>query len=160
MGGGGGGGSRDIGDLSKLAEEAKRALARERRNVFISFAYEDIDDVNLLRAQSKNELNDIAFNDCIDSVSEPYDSKNADYIRRQIIERIRGASTTVVYISSTTPSSRWVSWEVEKSLELGKSVIAVHSGDRPPGNLPAFVNKYNVRVVAWRDLATVLKSQP
>lgn len=63
MGGGGGGGSRNIGDLSKLAEEAKKALSRDRRNVFISFAYEDIDEVNLLRAHSKNELSEIAFND-------------------------------------------------------------------------------------------------
>ena len=155
MGGGGGGGSRNIGDLSKLAEEAKSALSRPRRNVFISFAYEDIDAVNLLRGQSKNELSDIAFNDW--SVSEPYNSKNADYIRRQILERLRGASATVVYLSSATPNSRWVDWEIEQSLKLGKKVIAVHAGDKPPNALPLIVTANRIQVVPWKNLADGLK---
>jgi hypothetical protein len=125
MGGGGGGGARNIGDLAKVVEEAKKALSRERRNVFIAFAYEDIDEVNLLRGQSKNELSDVAFNDW--SVSEPFNSKNADYIKRQITDRIRQSSMTVVYVSEDTASSLWVKWEVEKSLELHKSVLAVHA---------------------------------
>jgi hypothetical protein len=155
MGGGGGGGSRNIGDLSKLAEEAKRALSHERKNVFISFAYEDIDDVNLLRGQSKNELSDIAFNDW--SVSEPYDSKNAEYIRRQIVERIKGASTTVVYLSDATTDSRWVTWEVEQSIKLGKGVIAVHAGRTPPKRLPKFLSENKIEVVPWSNLANALK---
>jgi antiphage defense system Thoeris ThsB-like protein len=155
MGGGGGGGSKSIGDLSKLTEEAKQALSRERRNVFISFAYEDIDEVNLLRAQSKNELSDIAFNDW--SVSEPYDSKNADYIRGQISDRIRAASATVVYLSNATSESPWVKWEVEQSLKHGKKVIAVHAGDKPPSNLPSFIKDQNIGVVPWKNLATSLK---
>jgi hypothetical protein len=156
MGSSGGGGSRNVGDLARLTEEAKRALSQERRNVFISFAYEDIDDVNLLRAHSKNELSEIAFNDW--SVSEPYDSTNADYIRRQIAERIRQSSMTVIYVSSDTPASRWVSWEVEKSLELGKRVIAVHAGDRPPAPLPSWVTEKKVRIVPWSKLAATLKT--
>jgi hypothetical protein len=102
--GGGGGGSGNIGDLQKLTQEAKRALSQQRRNVFISFAYEDVDEVNLRRAQSKNELSEIAFNDW--SVSEPYDSKNAEYIRSQIIDRIQQSSMMLVYLSRGTPSSR------------------------------------------------------
>ena len=156
MGGGGGGGSKNIGDISKLSEEAKRALSQTRQNTFISFAYEDIDEVNLLRGQSKNELSDIAFNDW--SVSEPFDFKNADYIRRQISERLRAASTTVVYLSSATSSSQWVRWEVEQSIAAGKRVIAVHAGDLPPKNLPAFIKEHRIPVVPWKNLAKALKS--
>jgi hypothetical protein len=156
MGGGGGGGSRNIGDLPRLAEEAKKALSQDRRNVFLSFAYEDIDEVNLLRAQSKNELSDIAFNDW--SVSEPYDSKSGDYIRDRITERIQHSSVTVVYLSTDTLSSQWVAWEVQKSLELGKSVVAVHAGDRPPAQLPPWVTGSRVQVVPWSKLAETLKS--
>src|SRR6266567_6433393 len=123
MGGGGGGGSRDIGDLSRATENAKRALSQPRLNVFISFAYEDMDEVNLLRGHSKNELSDIAFNDW--SVSEPYESRNADYIKRQIIERIKQSSLTVVYLSSATASSKWVEWEVRQTIEMKKEVLAV-----------------------------------
>jgi hypothetical protein len=152
MGGGGGGGSRNIGDLPKLTQEAKRALSQQRRNVFIS---EDVDEVNLLRAQSKNELSEIAFNDW--SVSEPYDSKNAEYIRARIMDRIQQSSTTVVYLSRDTPSSRWVAWEVEKSLELGKEVVAVHAGKKRPGQVPSWVTENNIRVVPWSSLAVTLK---
>lgn len=155
MGGGGGGGARNIGDLSKLVEEAKKALGQERRNVFISFAYEDIDEVNLLRGQSKNELSEIAFNDW--SVPEAFDSTNADYIKSQITDRINRSSMTVVYLSSDTPNSRWVNWEVEKSLELGKRVVAVHAGDKPPMRLPEFVERHQIKVLPWSDLGRELK---
>jgi MTH538 TIR-like domain (DUF1863) len=156
MGGGGGGGSRDVGNLTRLTEEAKRALSQERHNIFISFAYEDIDEVNLLRAQSKNELSEIAFNDW--SVSEPYDSRNSEYIQAQIPQRIQQSSATVIYISSDTPSSKWVSWEVEKSLELGKPVVAVHAGDRPPDQLPSWITESKIPIVPWSKLAATLKA--
>jgi hypothetical protein len=155
MGGGGGGGARNIGDLPKLVEEAKKALGQERRNVFISFAYEDIDEVNLLRGHSKNELSEIAFNDW--SVPEAFDSVKADYIKSQIADRINRSSITIVYLSSDTNNSRWVNWEVEKSLELGKSVIAVYSGDKPPAALPEFVERHKIKVVPWSELARELK---
>jgi len=100
MGGGGGGGDRNIGDIPRLVADAKRALGQERRNVFISFAYEDIDEVNLLRAHSKNELSEIAFNDW--SVPEAYNSRNAEYIKTQITDRINRSSMTVVYLSNDT----------------------------------------------------------
>jgi MTH538 TIR-like domain (DUF1863) len=156
MGSSGGGGSRNVGDLARLTQEARKALSHERRNVFISFAYEDIDEVNLLRAQSKNELSEVAFNDW--SVSEPYNSRNADYIRGQIAKRIEQSSITVIYVSSDTPSSRWVSWECEKSLELGKPVVAVHAGDRPPAQLPSWVAERKISIVPWSKLAATLKS--
>jgi hypothetical protein len=156
MGGGGSGGSRNVGDLATLTELAKKALSQQRRNVFISFAYEDIDEVNLLRAQSKNELSDVAFNDW--SVSEAFDSTNADYIKQQIARRIRQSSVTVVYVSDATISSKWVEWEVLRSLELGKQVIAVHKGVATPAQMPNWVQK--AKVVPWSDLAKTLKSIP
>jgi hypothetical protein len=127
--GGGGGGDRNIGDISRLVADAKRALGQDRRNVFISFAYEDIDEVNLLRGQSKNDLLEIAFNDW--SVPEAYNSKNAEYIKTQIADRISRSSITVVYLSQDTFRSQWVEWEVRRSKELGKDVIATHKGDSP-----------------------------
>ena len=65
--GGGGGGPRSIGDIESLVERAKKELRegeeRGRKNVFISFAYEDIDEVNILRGQAKNDKMPIEFND-------------------------------------------------------------------------------------------------
>ena len=150
MGGGSGGGWRSLGDIRALEQRAKESLQGGKRNIFISFAMEDIDEVNLLRAHAKNDYSDIEFNDY--SVREPYDSERADYIRQKITERIERASVTVVYLSNSTVQSEWVKWEVGKSLELGKRVIAMHASDSPPATLPGWVSEQKIKVVAWKNL--------
>jgi MTH538 TIR-like domain (DUF1863) len=160
MGGGGGSGSRSLGDTRQLEDRAKDILQRGesgRTNVFISFAYEDLDVVNLLRGQAKNENADIEFNDL--SVKDPYNSERAEYIKQKISERINRSSTTVVYLSPNTADSDWVNWEVEKSLELGKRVIATHSGEAAPQGLPGFIEKKNIQVVPWSNLAAELRKK-
>jgi len=152
--GGGGGGRRSLGDIRALEQRAKAALQGGKRNVFISFAMEDLDEVNLLRAHAKNEKSDIEFNDY--SVREPYDSDRATYIRQKITERIERASVTVVYLSESTPQSQWVKWEVEKSISLGKRVIAMHASEKPPSKLPAWVSENKISVVSWKNLADEL----
>lgn len=152
--GGGGGGRRSLGDIRALEQRAKAALQGGKRNVFISFAMEDLDEVNLLRAHAKNEKSDIEFNDY--SVREPYDSERAEYIRQKITERIERASVTVVYLSESTPQSEWVKWEVEKSLSLGKRVVAMHASDKPPSQLPAWVSEKKIGLVPWKNLANEL----
>src|SRR3954465_6587750 len=100
MGGGGGDSSQSLGDTRDLENRAKEILKQAdsgRKNVFISFAFEDVDEVNLLRGQAKNEHSEIDFNDR--SVRGPYDSDRADYIRQKLRERINQCSTTVVYLS-------------------------------------------------------------
>jgi hypothetical protein len=157
MGGnsGGGGVSRNtLGDLRNLEEKAKRALDPGRRNVFISFAHEDLDEVNLLRGQAKNDRLDLEFNDR--SVQEPYDSDRAEYIRSRLADRINQASTTVVYLTDDAVGSRWVKWEVEKSLELGKRVIATHSKKGAPRVVPDWIANNNIKVVSWNKLAEEL----
>ena len=91
MGGSSGGGPTRIGNVQSLIEQAKAEL-KGKRNVFISFAMEDLGEVNLLRGQAKNENSPIEFNDW--SVSEPYDSERAEYIKQRISERILQSSVT------------------------------------------------------------------
>jgi hypothetical protein len=160
MGGGGGGSSGSLGDTRQLEDRAKEILQQGdtgRKNVFISFAYEDIDAVNLLRGQAKNESTDIEFNDL--SVKEPFDSQRADYIRQKISERINQSSTVVIYLSAETAKSRWVSWEVEKSVELGKRIVGTHSGEAAAQPLPDFIDKNKIKVVPWSKLAAELRKR-
>ena len=121
MGGSTGGNWSRLGNVRSLEEKAREALQGGKRNVFISFATEDMDEINLLRGQAKNEKSDIEFND--HSVKAPYNSERAEYIKQKITERIQRCSTTVVYLSENVAQSQWVKWEVEKSRELGKRVI-------------------------------------
>ena len=160
MGGGGGGSSSSLGDTSHLEDRAKQILQTGdtgRKNIFISFAHEDLNEVNLLRGQAKNENREIEFNDL--SVKEPYNSERAEYIRQKIRERINQSSMTVVYLSAETAKSDWVKWEVEKSVELGKRVIATHSGDKPAGPIPEFITESKIRVIPWSGLGVELKKK-
>jgi hypothetical protein len=155
MGGSGGGGWNQLGDVRSLEQKAREALAGGKRHVFISFATEDMREVNALRAQAKNENSDIEFND--HSVRVPYDSERAEYIRQKISERISRSSVTVVYLSDATAHSRWVAWEVQKSLELNKKVVAIHAGARFTGIMPSWVRNNGIKVVPWSNLAPELK---
>ena len=78
------------GDLRPIAERVKQVFRegdQPRRNVFLARAYEDEDEVNLLRAQAKNPDTGLEFNDW--SLRHPFDSEQAEYIKRGIRERIR-----------------------------------------------------------------------
>ena len=152
MGGVGGSGRDSLGNIDDLEKKARKELDKgARHNTFLSFDYDDIDDVNLLRGQVKNEKSEIEFIDR--SVKDPINSKRAEYIKQKIVERIRQCTQTVVYITENTHSSDWVKWEVEKSLELGKRVIAVHKGDTPPSPIPSCIKDNKIKVVSWKNLS-------
>jgi hypothetical protein len=159
MGGGGGRGRTTLGDVNSLIEKAKEEIRRaegdQRKNVFLSFAYEDMNEVNLLRGQAKNENSNIEFNDW--SVREPYSSSRADYIKQRIGERISQSSVTVVYVSTDTAKSEWVNWEIQESLRRNKKVVAVHKGDSAPNVLPKSVTDNRIKIVPWSQLAATLE---
>ncbi len=150
MGGGGGGDfpSSDVKSLEQKAKETLKAASGDTsRHVFISFAYEDNDEVNLLRGQAKNDKTDLQFDD--HSVKEAFDSKNSDYIKRQIREKLERVSVTVVYLSPSSARSKWVDWEIEESLKMGKGVIGVHKGDKPPREVPPAFKENKCKIVKW-----------
>src|SRR5580704_14506546 len=121
MGGGGGGHSFSSEQLKKLEETAKKLIKDtepSKSNVFISFVKEDEKEVNLLRGQAKNDNSDLEFNDW--SLSEPFDSENAEYIKRGIRDRIKQSSVTICYVTNNTANSKWVDWEIRESIALGK----------------------------------------
>jgi len=152
MGGGGGGRSLTPEEIPKLEQVARESLRKgaepEKHNVFLSFTSEDLADVNLLRGQAKNE-----------NSRKPFDSEDAEYVRRGIRERIRQSSVTIVYVSNHTAQSRWVEWEIRESIALGKGVIAMYKGDTPPSTLPPAIVDHRVRLVPWnqRELANAIE---
>lgn len=139
---------RELQSLEKFAKDALRdGVQPRKRNVFISFVSEDLGEVNLLRGQAKNENSNLEFNDW--SLKEAFDSDKAEYIKRGIRERIRQSSITICYISEDTAKSKWVDWEIRESIKLGKKVIAMHKGDKPPRNLPPAVKEFSIPIVPW-----------
>ncbi len=151
MGGGGSYiGDNDIDALDRIPREKIRESDQpQRRNVFISFAAEDLALVNFLRGQAKNENSNLDFIDR--SLREPYDSENVEYIRRGIRERIRQTSVTVCFITENTAQSKWVDWEIRESINLGKGVVAMYQGESPPSNLPPAIEELGIKLVPWRQ---------
>ena len=119
--------------------------------MFISFVEEDLDEVNLLRGQAKNDKSNLEFNDW--SLQEPFESDKAEYVKRGIRERIRQASVTVVYVSDKTARSKWVDWEIRESIKLGKGVIAMYKGESPPAALPTAIVENKIPLVPWNHKA-------
>lgn len=149
--GGSGGGSISSSDLKQLEEKAKQTLKSSTSDtsphVFISFASENEDEVNLLRGQAKNDNTELQFDDF--SLKEAVKSKNDDYIKQKIRERIDMASVTAVYLTPDSAKSDWVEWEITESLKRGKGVIGVYKGDAPPAQLPAAFKQYGLKTVKW-----------
>ncbi len=125
------------------------------KNVFLSFVAEDLDLVNLFRGQAKNKKSDLQFSDY--SVQVPYNSKDADYIKSKIRERIRGCSATVCLIGATTATSSWVDWEIRESAKLGSKLIGVRlhsSASKDP--TPRALADLKAKVLGW-DIDAIVK---
>ena len=50
---------------------------------------------------------------------------NSDYISRGIANQIKLVNMTVCLYGPTTYTSKWVDWELKKSIELGKPIMGV-----------------------------------
>jgi len=156
MGGSGGSSSSyQPQDIEKLEDIARKEIDKKknnrdapRRRVFISFQSDDLNEVNLFRGQAKNEDSELDFIDS--SLKVPFNSENAEYIKRGIRDRIDRCSVTVVFIGEKTHESEWVEWEIEESIKRGKGVIAVKSSDDPSLKIPKVVKDNNIKVIPWK----------
>ena len=90
---------------------------------FLSFVEEDLNLVNLFRAQAKSDNNRLEFHDY--SIKVPFNSTNVDYIGRNITNQIKYSSIAICLYGSTTYKSDWVKWELKKALELNKPIMGV-----------------------------------
>lgn len=133
--------------LESVAKEKLDEAGKVCRHIFISFAYEDLDDVNLLRGQAKNENSALEFDDY--SVRDAFDSENSDYIRSKIRERIEKTSVTLVYLTPESANSKWVNWEISESLKMGKGVVGVYKGGKLPTQLPSEFTNNKLEAVKW-----------
>ena len=149
MAGSGSGRGMTYDEIQKAKQLAKQSLkeGEGKRNIYIAFDTDDLDEVNLVRAQAKNENSNLEFNDF--SLKKPFDSKDAEYIKRGIRDRIRQCSVTVVYLTAKTASSKWVDWEIRESLSMGKGVVAMYKGNTPPNRIPKAISDNNIPVVPW-----------
>jgi hypothetical protein len=145
---------RDIQRLEDIArKELQKPPAPARRKIFLSFRHEDLDKVNMLRGQAKNENSELDFIDM--GLRAPFNSENAEYIRAGIRERIQQSSVTLVMVSKDTYKSEWVNWEIRESILQGKGVVVVNTTDNTSLKMPDAVNEAGekVKIVPWEHKA-------
>ena len=109
-----------------------------KRKIFISFDYDnDSHYKNLLVAWDKNQHFDFSFYD--GSVTVPVNSGSAGPIRRVISQRIAACPRFLCIVGEKTHRSNWVSWEIDKAVEMSRSLIAVKT-DRHNTTPPNLLN--------------------
>lgn len=94
------------------------------KSVFVSYDFDnDKHYKNLLVAWDANDEFDFSFEDtsCDCSVN----STDAAAIKRVISQKISSSTHFLCLVGTQTWKSDWVTWEIEKAVELGKKIVAV-----------------------------------
>jgi len=93
------------------------------RKVFFSFSWDDNWAVNQIRNIGTFETTNRKFTDHADI--EAVKRSSDESIKRWINDQLDGASVTCVLIGSDTASSKWVRYEIDRSLERKMGVFGV-----------------------------------
>jgi len=94
------------------------------RKVFFSFKYKDVSRAMVVRnswvAQGKEAA---GFIDAADF--EELERQGDTAIKNWIDKQLNGTSVTVVLVGAKTCDSRWVKYEIEKSIEIGNGLLGI-----------------------------------
>ena len=94
------------------------------RKVFFSFKYEDVSRAMVVRnswvAQGKEAA---GFIDAADF--EEVEAQGENAIRNWIDRQLSGTSVTVVLVGAKTCDSKWVKYEIDKSIEIGNGLLGI-----------------------------------
>lgn len=94
------------------------------RKVFFSFKYEDVSRAMVVRNSWVTQGREAAgFIDAADFEEVKRQGDNA--IKNWIDRQLNGTSVTVVLVGAKTCSSRWVKYEIEKSIEIGNGLLGI-----------------------------------
>ena len=94
------------------------------RKVFFSFKYEDVSRAMVVRNSWVTQGKEAAgFIDAADF--ENLKKQGDATIKNWIDKQLEGTSVTVVLVGEKTCSSRWVKYEIEKSIEKGNGLLGI-----------------------------------
>lgn len=95
------------------------------RRVFFSFKYEDVSRAMVVRNSwvTQGTQQAAGFVDAADF--EKIKRQGDTAIKRWIDDQLKGTSVTVVLVGQDTCSSRWVKYEIAKSIEIGNGLLGI-----------------------------------
>ena len=112
------------------------------RKIFLSFAMEDKSLVDKFRMQAQEQSLPLDFRDY--SVKDTFDKS----WKSQAEKIIHGSSVTLCFIGQRTYQSEPVNWEIQRSIELGKPVVAIHLGDEKL-LVPRALREHSITPLPW-----------
>ena len=84
-----------------------------------------------------------------ESVRAPIESKDAGRVKSVIGEKIKRSSVTVCLVGKTTHQSKWVHWELVKSVRAKNAIIAMALNGVANPTLPNYLQQIKVPCHAW-----------
>ncbi len=94
------------------------------RNVFFSFKYKDVSRAMVVRNSWVTQGKQAAG--FVDSADFEKIKRQGDAaIKRWIDNQLNGTSVTVVLVGQHTCNSRWVKYEIEKSIAIGNGLLGI-----------------------------------
>lgn len=145
---------RGFSSQSQLIKAARGQLkeSNRARRLFLSFHYEDRNQVNGFRLMAHNPNSPIDFHD--GSVRSPVNSEKGAYLRRVIGGKIHRCSVVVCLIGNGTAWRDWVDWELETALALGKGVGGVRL-KVSRGRTPEILKRIGAPIAGWDQAAII-----
>jgi len=94
------------------------------RRAFFSFKYKDVSRAMVVRNSWVTQGKEASgFIDAADF--EEVKRKGDTAIKNWIDSQLKGTSVTVVLVGAKTCDSRWVKYEIEKSIEIGNGLLGI-----------------------------------
>ncbi|MDA2936414.1 TIR domain-containing protein [Patescibacteria group bacterium AH-259-L05] len=94
------------------------------RRVFFSFKYKDVSRAMVVRNSWVTQGKEAAgFIDAVDF--EELERQGDSAIKNWIDKQLNGTSVTVVLVGAKTCDSKWVKYEIEKSIEIGNGLLGI-----------------------------------
>lgn len=140
--------NRGFESLSQLLDAYYGRLTHHprRRRVFLTFHYEDRDQVSGFRLMVHNPKVGIDLYDF--GLTEAIRSEEDRYIRRAIKAKIAEAEVVMCLVGNGTAWREWVDWEIETGARLGKGLCGVRlKGAR--GRTPPMLKEAGAVVAPW-----------
>lgn len=113
-------------------------------NLFISFDWDDRDQVNGFRGMLANpDVYVLSHRDT--SVKHDYSEYGNQGIKNEILRKLRESDVVVCLISQKTRHSHWVNWELEQARLASKGIVGIVLKDQPVKTLagaPEFFTRY------------------
>jgi hypothetical protein len=97
-----------------------------RKRVYFSFCYKDVENFRVNVVRNSNKIAETGTGYYDHSIWEEAKNTSAESLKRLINKELNNTSVTAILIGSETYRSRWVRYEIVKSLEHGNKLIGIH----------------------------------